>query len=121
MRGVPSVATNFPVVRLEGLFATGLILLSLERSNVVVVVHQVTLTLLDSRCYRCKTRASPEFVRCRRSRTLHFLAKIQAVTFIAGRLRDAVHQVGPRARRNNQPVQRVLRRWHERHRLPRAA
>ena len=73
------VATYLPVVRLEGLFAVGKILLREERCLVRRHQRQVLAAGFDGRCYRSEASASAQLIRARRSAALYFLTQVQAV------------------------------------------
>ena len=86
------VATYLPVVRLEGLFAVGKILLGEERLLVRRHQRQVLAAGFDRRCYSSETCASAKLVCTRIGRTLVrvLLADIHTVAIRARGGRSAV-------------------------------
>ena len=69
MLGIIRLAANFPQVRLHGLFATGLILLSREVLLVRGDLVQIALTSLHSSCHSGEASTSIQLIGRQRSGT----------------------------------------------------
>ena len=73
-------AFNHPIPGLQGLLASGEVLLRDEGLLILRDLAQVLTTIADSRCYRGEADASIEFAGARSRAALRFLAEVESVT-----------------------------------------